>query len=159
MQTVFNNNLTFNKKRPFGRFFIVEIKIQLRYYRGMKQLSDDDILQMAGVEYTPDDTATKRAVRSELKLSKRIPPAPQPTPKHIVLDLHNKTVEQAWGDVMSVAQSGAATANIITGASGVLRQLFPQWARESVLSPHIVDFQPINNGSFFVRFHHKNTGK
>ena len=125
----------------------------------MKQLSDDDILQMAGFEYTPDDTATQLAVRTELKLSKRIPPAPQPTPDHIVLDLHNKTVEQAWADIMAVATSGAKSANIITGASGVLRQLFPQWARESVLSPHIVDFRPINNGSFFVRFHHKKTGK
>ncbi|MBR4475773.1 MAG: Smr/MutS family protein [Alphaproteobacteria bacterium] len=125
----------------------------------MKQLSDDDILQMAGVEYTPDDTATQRTVRTELKLSKRIPPAPQLTPEHIVLDLHNKTVEQAWADIMAVATSGAKSANIITGASGVLRQLFPQWARESVLSPHIVDFRPINNGSFFVRFHHKKTGK
>jgi len=125
----------------------------------MKQLSDDDILQMAGVEYTPDDTATKRAVRTELKLSRRISPAPQPTPDHTVLDLHNKTVEQAWADIMAVATSGAKSANIITGASGVLRQLFPQWARESVLSPHIIDFRPINNGSFFVRFHHKKTGK
>ena len=125
----------------------------------MKQLSDDDILQMAGVEYTPDDTATKRAVRSELKLSKRIPAMPQPTPEHVVIDLHMKTVEQAWNEIMAVATSGAKSANIITGASGVLRQLFPQWARESVLSPHIVDFRPINNGSFFVRFHHKKTGK
>ena len=125
----------------------------------MKQLSDDDILQMAGVKYTPDDTTTKRAVRSELKLSKRIPTAPQPTPEHVVIDLHKKTVEQAWNEIMAVAQSGAKSANIITGASGVLRKTFPQWARESVLSPYIIDFHPINNGSFHVRFHHKHTGE
>ena len=121
----------------------------------MKQLSDEDILNMVGAEYTPDDNATKRAVRGELKLSKRIPQPAEPIPEHIVLDLHNKTVEEAWADIMSVATSGARSANIITGASGVLRQLFPQWAHESVLTPYIIDFHPINNGSFFVRFHHK----
>lgn len=122
---------------------------------GMKQLSDEDILEMIGAEYTPDNTATKRAVRSELQLSKRIPEPPTTPPQHIVLDLHHKTVEQAWADIMSVAQSGAKSANIITGASGVLHELFPQWARESILTPYIIEFSPINNGSFFVRFHHK----
>ena len=121
----------------------------------MKQLSDEDILQMVGAEYTPDDNATKRAVRTELKLSRRIPQPNVPTPDHVVLDLHNKTVEQAWTDIMSIATSGAASANIITGASGILHKLFPQWARESILSPHIIDFHPINNGSFYVRFHRK----
>lgn len=121
----------------------------------MKQLSDEDILKMVGAEYAPDDNATKRAVRAELKLSTRIPQPATPTPEHIVLDLHNKTVEEAWTAIMSVATSGAASANIITGASGVLHQLFPGWARESILSPYIIDFHPINNGSFFVRFHHK----
>ena len=121
----------------------------------MKQLSDDDILQMIGAEYTPDDNATKRAVRSELHLSRRIPAPAAPVPEHVVLDLHNKTVEQAWSDIMDVATSGAHTANIITGASGVLHELFPKWANESILSPHIIDFHPINNGSFMVRFHHR----
>ena len=121
----------------------------------MKQLSDEDILDMVGAEYTPDDSATKRAVRAQLQLSKRIPAAKVPTPEHIVLDLHNRTVEEAWADIMSVATSGARSANIITGASGVLHQLFPQWAHESILTPYIIDFRPINNGSFFVRFHCK----
>ena len=121
----------------------------------MKQLSDNDILEMVGAEYTPDDNATKRAVRAQLKLSHRIPAPARPTPNHITIDLHNKTVEEAWADIMSVAQSGAKSANIITGASGVLHQLFPQWARESILTPHIIEFRAINNGSFFVRFHHK----
>ncbi len=121
----------------------------------MKQLSDDDILQMIGTEYAPDDPKTKRAVRAELHLSKRIPPVPAPTPKHTTIDLHNKTIEEAWTEIMTTATSGVATATIITGASGVLHQIFPQWARESVLSPYIIEFHPINNGSFLVRFHHK----
>ena len=121
----------------------------------MKQLSDNDIFEMVGAEYTPDDNATKRAVRTQLKLSKRIPATAQPTPEHVTIDLHNKTVEEAWGDIISVAQSGAKSANIITGASGVLHQLFPQWARESILTPYIIEFHAIKNGSFFVRFHHK----
>jgi DNA-nicking Smr family endonuclease len=121
----------------------------------MKQLTDDDILQMAGVEYTPDDAATKRSVRHELKLSTRIPKPEQPAPDHIVIDLHMKTVDQAWDTIMAAATSSVRTATIITGASGILRKLFPQWADESVLSPHIIEYRPINNGSFFVRFKRK----
>ena len=121
----------------------------------MKQLSDDDILQMVGIEYTPDDIATKRAVRAELKLSKRIPSEPAPISEHVLIDLHMKTVDEAWNEILSVAKSGARSSNIITGASGILHELFPQWARESILSPYIIEFHPINNGSFFVRFHHK----
>lgn len=121
----------------------------------MKQLSDKDILEMAGVEYTPDDSATKRAVRRELHLATRIPAPDAPTPEHVVVDLHNKTVEQAWNEIMAVALSDARSANIITGASGVLHVLFPGWARESILSPYIIEFHPINNGSFFVRFKRK----
>lgn len=121
----------------------------------MKQLSENDILEMIGTEYVPDDNATKRAVRGELHLSQRIPTPVEPTPEHLVIDLHNKTIEQAWSEIMSVATSGARSANIITGASGVLHELFPQWACESILTPYIIDFRPINNGSFFVRFHRK----
>ena len=121
----------------------------------MKQLSDNDIFEMIGAEYTPDDFATKRDVRAQLKLSQRIPKPANPIPEHIVLDLHNKTIEEAWHEIMSVAQSGARSANIITGASGVLHELFPQWARESILTPYIIDFHSINNGSFFVRLHRK----
>ena len=121
----------------------------------MKQLYEIDIYQMIGAEYMPDDATTKRAVRHELHLSKRIPRPIQTIPEHIVIDLHNRTVEEAWGDIMSAATSGARSANIITEASGVLHELFPQWARESVLSPYIIEFHPINNGSFFVRFKRK----
>lgn len=125
------------------------------YHQNMKQLSDEDILSMIGAEYAPDDPATKRAVRSELHLSTRIPAPTPPIPEHIILDLHNKTVEQAWSDIMNVAASGARSANIITGASGILHELFPKWAITSILAPYIIEFRPINNGSFFVRFHHK----
>ena len=38
----------------------------------MKQLSDDDILQMIGEEPVMDNISVKRAIRSELQLSKRI---------------------------------------------------------------------------------------
>jgi len=119
----------------------------------MKQLSDNDIAEMIGNEYVPDDNATKRSVRAELKLSQRIPAQTRPTPKHVVIDLHMKTIEDAWGEIMAAAKSGVASATIITGASGVLHELFPVWARESLLTPYIIEFYPINNGSFSVRFH------
>ena len=41
----------------------------LLYYNAiaMKQLTDDDIAKMAGTAFVPDDTATRRRVRSELQ--------------------------------------------------------------------------------------------
>ncbi len=117
----------------------------------MKKLTDDDIKQMLGDEIIPDDTAVRRSVRSELHLSRRIPHTP-PTPQHSVLDLHTLTEEQAWSAILNLAKSGTRTANIITGASGILKIKFQQWATDSVLSPYIISFQPINNGSFFIRF-------
>ena len=155
MPTASNHNLHSNKTPCWAFFIAVENCIKYVIINFMKQLSDNDILDMIGAEYTPDNIATKRAVRSELHLSKRIPAPEQQTPEHITLDLHNKTIEQAWSEIMSVATSNARSANIITGASGVLHKLFPTWAQESILSPHIIEFHPINNGSFFVRFHRK----
>lgn len=118
----------------------------------MKKLTDSDIAAMADGEFSPDNDATRRMVRAELKLSQRVPPAPTPIPKHTVLDLHQHTVQQAWDDIMNLATSGVRRATIITGASGVLHQLFPQWASESILTPFIVSISPINNGSFSVTF-------
>ena len=118
----------------------------------MKQLTDLDIEQMIGAEHAPDDVATRRAVRSELHLSTRIPHVHQTPPLHATLDLHQLTIEQAWSAIMDLARSGTRTANIITGASGILKIKFQQWAHDSLLSPHIVSYTPINNGSFAVKF-------
>ncbi|MBO7559672.1 MAG: hypothetical protein J6T27_00760, partial [Alphaproteobacteria bacterium] len=59
---------------------------------------------------------------------------------------------QSWGEIMELAISGAKTATIITGASGVLKIKFQEWVRESLLSPYIVSCTPLNNGSFAVKF-------
>ncbi len=119
----------------------------------MKQLTDHDIEQMIGTDFSvPDYTQTRRAIRSELQLSRRIPHKSDTPPMHATLDLHQFTEEQAWNAIMSLARSGTRTANIITGASGILKIKFQQWARDSILSPYIVSFTPINNGSFSVKF-------
>lgn len=122
----------------------------------MKQLTDQDIAKMIGTEFTPDDKQTRNRVRSELRLSTRIP-IERPTPSHTTLDLHQLTEEQAWSAIMNVAQSGTRTATIITGASGILRIKFIQWARDSLLTPYLISYTPINNGSFSVKF--KKQGK
>ena len=118
----------------------------------MKQLTDEDIAKMADGEFSPDTRAVNREVRAGLRLSRLVPPAPAPVPEHAVLDLHQRTEEQAWAAIMSLATSGARTATIITGASGILRQKFPQWVAESILSPYVLESRPVNNGSFYVRF-------
>ncbi len=118
----------------------------------MKQLSQTDIDNMIGDEFHPQYNNVRHAVRRELKLSTLIPQPDAPVPRHAVLDLHQMTEEMAWDAIMSLAQSGARTATIITGASGILKIKFQQWARESVLSQYIVEYHPINNGSFAVKF-------
>lgn len=118
----------------------------------MKQLNDNDIAAMIGDEIIHDDNHTRKQVRSELHLSTRIAHDTPSVPNHATLDLHQYTEEEAWSAIMTLAQSGVRTANIITGASGILRQKFPQWATNSILSPHIISFSPINNGSFSVKF-------
>lgn len=118
----------------------------------MKQLTDQDIAKMVGIDYVPNDAATRRMVRSELHLSQRIPKAPTQPSTHTTLDLHQLTEEQAWNAIFTLAQSGTRNATIITGASGILRQKFPQWATNSILTPYIISYSPINNGSFSVKF-------
>ena len=118
----------------------------------MKQLTDSDIAQMIGVEFIPDDRDTKRSVRRQLHLSTRIPNTDNFIPEHVKLDLHQLTEEQAWHAIMDIAKSGIRNATIITGASGVLKIKFQQWAKDSLLSPYIISWVPVNNGSFAVRF-------
>lgn len=118
----------------------------------MKQLTDNDIKQMLTDDITTiDEKNVRRSVRTELRMSERIPRT-TPTPSHSVLDLHNLTQEQAWNAIMTLAQSGTRTATLITGASGILKIKFQQWATNSILTPYLVSFSPINNGSFFVKF-------
>ena len=121
----------------------------------MKQLTDTDIENMISGDFAPDTRTVKRTVRQDLHLSRRIPPAPTPAPTHVTLDLHQYTEEQAWTAIMDIAQSGTRTATIITGASGILKIKFQQWATDSILAPYIISFAPINNGSFSVRFKRK----
>lgn len=117
----------------------------------MRNLTDKDIADMIGAEFTPDDNETRKRVRGELRLSHRIP-HPTHIPSHVTLDLHMHTIEQAWTEIMSIAKSGTKSATIITGASGILKIKFQEWVRDSVLSPHIISCTPLNNGSFDVKF-------
>ena len=119
----------------------------------MKQLTDADIAKMIGADFVPDDAETKKSVRRGLHLSTRIPKTEEPVPEHVVLDFHNHTEEEAWNMLIQIATSGTRSATVITGASGILKPKFQQWATESVLSPYIVSFAPLNNGSFSVKFH------
>lgn len=121
----------------------------------MKQLSDADIANMIGMDFIPDDATTKKSVRQDLCLSKLIPKPDTPTPKHIIIDFHNHTEQEAWDMLAHVAESDTRSATVITGASGILKQKFQQWATESIISPRILSFAPLNNGSFSVKFHKK----
>ncbi len=118
----------------------------------MKQLSESDIEQMCGAEFTvPVSSQLQKQIRSELKLSTRIPKL-KIIPPHQVLDLHLRTEQESWDLIMSVAKSGSKSATIITGASGILKIKFQQWAQESILTQYISSYTALNNGSFEVKF-------
>lgn len=120
----------------------------------MRRLSDQDLENMAAGEFTPDDVVDKRTRRG-MNLSRRIPPAAAPVPRRARLDLHQKTEEQAWQMICDMIASGVRDAVIITGASGILKIKFQQWARDSVISDKIISCEPLNNGSFAVKFRRK----
>lgn len=118
----------------------------------MKNLSDADIENMINSEFAPAPDTAKQ-VRTELHLSTRIPKnAPNYPNNYAKLDLHQYTEEQAWNAINDLINSGAKSATIITGASGILKIKFQQWARDSIISSHFLSVTPINNGSFAVKF-------
>lgn len=117
----------------------------------MKQLNDQDIANMIGDDFIPNDVATKKSVRSELHLSTRIPQN-IPIPEHATIDFHQHTEEESWQMLVDIIESGVRSATVITGASGILKTKFQQWATDSIISHHIISIEPINNGSFSVRF-------
>ena len=117
----------------------------------MKQLSDKDIANMIGADFVADEDSVKKSVRQSLHLSTHIP-QPHLIPEHTTIDFHQHTEEEAWNMLVETVMSNARSATVITGASGILKQKFKQWATDSIISPYIISFTPINNGSFAVKF-------
>lgn len=117
----------------------------------MKQLSDADIANMIGEDFITDENSVKKSVRQSLHLSTRVPKPIEKTPEHITIDFHNHTEEEAWDMLLNTVTSGARSATVITGASGILKPKFQQWMTNSIISPYIVSFQPLNNGSFEIK--------
>lgn len=118
----------------------------------MKQLTDFDIEKMLSDEPFRSDEQSDKKVRKELNLSTLIPSKDFIKKDNVVLDLHQYTEEQAWNAINHLISSGVRTAKIITGASGILKIKFQQWAKDSIISKYFISITPINNGSFDVKF-------
>lgn len=118
----------------------------------MKQLTDFDIEKMLSDEPFRSDEQSDKKVRKELHLSTLIPSKYFIKKDNVVLDLHQYTEEQAWNAINQLISSGVRTAKIITGASGILKIKFQQWAKDSIISKYFISITPINNGSFDVKF-------
>jgi DNA-nicking Smr family endonuclease len=119
----------------------------------MKQLNDIDIANMIKEDFVPDDKVIQKSVRSELHLSTRIPKNNSHTPVHTTIDFHQHTEQEAWQMLIDVIESGVRSVTVITGASGILKPKFQQWAKDSIISPYIISVSPLNNGSFLVKLH------
>ena len=121
----------------------------------MKQLTDYDIANMIGEDFVADNDTTRKSVRAELHLSTRIPKSSKPAQSHITIDFHQHTEEEAWAMLVNAVESDTRSVTVITGASGILKTKFQQWAKDSIISSHFISVEPINNGSFFVKIHTK----
>ncbi|MCL1786160.1 MAG: Smr/MutS family protein [Alphaproteobacteria bacterium] len=118
-----------------------------------KQLSDKDLERMAGEGFTPIAQRCRGVPR---------PPRGRMQYAPTTLDLHGHTEEQAWDAIVDLLDNldnvGAHTCahkktvklKIITGASGILKQKFAQWATESIISPRILSCKLINNGCYEI---------
>lgn len=121
----------------------------------MKKLSEADIENMSLTKFIPDEKIRSR-VCAELHLSTRTGFNTIPIKiTNVVLDLHNYTEEQAWAAINKLISNGVRDAKIITGASGILKIKFQQWAKDSIISNHFLSVTPLNNGSFSVKFRKK----
>ncbi|MDR1360851.1 MAG: hypothetical protein LBJ18_00885 [Rickettsiales bacterium] len=92
------------------------------------------------------------------ELRKPTPPASQ-APLHrrgictepaIILDWHGKTEKQAWDEINAALDSGARRLQVITGASGILKEKFVQWCQQSTIAPHIASYKLVNRGCYEV---------
>lgn len=117
----------------------------------MKQLTDFDLEKMFGGEFVPDNAVVKKQVRHELKLSQLIPEQPKPVPKKIILDLHQKTEEQAWQEINDLIKSGVRNATVITGASGILKEKFKKWITTGTLAQYVYFWELVNNGCYEIK--------
>ncbi len=117
----------------------------------MKQLNDKDIANMIGEDFMTDDNSVRKSVRQSLHLSTLIPKQKTVKP-HATIDFHQHTEEEAWNMLVEIVESGTQSATVITGASGILKIKFQQWAKDSIISPRILSVTTINNGSFSVKF-------
>jgi len=117
----------------------------------MKQLSESDLAKMIDGNFTPDNKQTIKQVRAELKLGQLIPKPLPPAPPYSKLDLHGKTENQSCDLINNLLQSGARTACIFTGASGILKPKFIDWITNGTLAKYVSQYKQLNNGSFEIK--------
>jgi len=78
------------------------------------------------------------------------------------IDLHGHTEEQAWDAIVGMLDQieryarengnkiALRRAQVITGASGILKQKFQQWAADSIISHRILSCKLINSGCYEI---------
>lgn len=125
----------------------------------MKQLTDTDIENMISTDKNnnlsvTNDKIVRETVRKELQIQKRIPKT-TPIPNRPIIDFHGHTEEESWQMLINILKADAREITVITGASGILHQKFPQWVNNTVISNRIESCKALNNGSFLIKTHKK----
>jgi len=125
-----------------------------------KQLSDEDLTKMVGGISSLLAGTERVGLISQRRAANKNFPFPQGEKNF--LDLHGKTEEQAWGlinellDAISVYAAANGNkidlrrAQIVTGASGILKEKFQQWATESIISHRFASWKLVNRGCYEI---------
>jgi hypothetical protein len=122
----------------------------------MKRLNDIDLERMVSADHEIDAKKIKAEVGKELKIKGLR--AENPARANVV-DCHNKTIEQAFDEIISkiseieqgVCRSGDEIL-VITGKAGPKKRLFHTSITDGYLAGRIKSWRLINEGCYGIKF-------
>lgn len=115
----------------------------------MRQLSNEDILNMIDENFIKDNKVSKDIY---IKLNEYTNEEESKRKIKNIVDFHEKTEEQVYKEILNLLENKIKKATIITGKSGILKPKFLNWAKTGKLSENIKKIKQINIGSYEVEF-------
>ena len=115
----------------------------------MRQLSNEDILNMINENFIKDNKVSKNIYT---KLNEYVNQEESKRKIKNIVDFHEKTEEQAYNEILNLLENKINKATIITGKSGILKPKFLNWAETGKLSENVKKIKQINIGSYEIEF-------
>jgi predicted nucleic acid-binding Zn-ribbon protein len=121
----------------------------------MKRLNDIDLERMVSAEHEIDAKKIGAEARKELKIKGL---RAENSGRAMIVDCHNKTIEQAFGEIVSKInemEQGACRAGdellVITGKAGPKKQLFRTSITDGYLADRIKSWRLLNEGCYGIK--------